>query len=94
MGESLTSASVVHYAKSINYASSILCESMQPIVTQQSVWHRTLHFPFTARCVTKRAISPLEPGEKVKVVEMATVHEFLKIFRSFVRDILSSLSYR
>jgi hypothetical protein len=39
MGESLTSASMMHYAKSINRASTILCESMLPIVTQQSAWH-------------------------------------------------------
>lgn len=32
---------------------------------------RTLHFPFTARCINKRAISPIEPGEEVEVVGMA-----------------------
>ncbi len=31
----------------------------------------TLHFPFTATCVTHRATSLLEPGEQVKVVDMA-----------------------
>jgi hypothetical protein len=30
-----------------------------------------LHFPFSARCVVQRAISPLEPGEEVEVVAMA-----------------------
>ena len=35
----------------------------------------TLHFPFTARCVAHRAISPLEPGEEVEVVGMAPVEE-------------------
>ena len=35
----------------------------------------SLHFPFTARCVTQRAISPLKLGEKVKVVGMAPVEE-------------------
>jgi hypothetical protein len=36
---------------------------------------RTLHFPFTARCVAHRANSPLEPGDEVEVVEMAPVEE-------------------
>ena len=35
----------------------------------------TLHFPFTARCVAQRAISPLEPGEEVEVVGMAPAEE-------------------
>ena len=35
----------------------------------------TLQFPFTARCVAQRAISPLKSGEKVKVVGMAPVEE-------------------
>src|SRR6266516_2827872 len=35
----------------------------------------TLQFPFTARCVAQRAISPLEPGEQVEVVGMAPVEE-------------------
>ena len=29
-----------------------------------------LHFPFSARCVARRTISPLEPGDKVEVVGM------------------------
>lgn len=32
----------------------------------------TLHFPFQARCRVQRATSPLEPGEEVKVVGMAS----------------------
>jgi hypothetical protein len=35
----------------------------------------TLHFPFTARCIAQRAISPLEPGDEVEVVGMAPVEE-------------------
>jgi len=35
----------------------------------------TLHFPFSARCVARRAISPLEPGDEVEVVEMAPEEE-------------------
>jgi len=35
----------------------------------------TLQFPFTARCVAQRAISPLELGEEVEVVGMAPVEE-------------------
>jgi Calcium binding len=34
-----------------------------------------LQFPFTARCVALRAISPLELGEEVEVVGMAPVEE-------------------
>ena len=29
-----------------------------------------LHFPFSARCVARRAISPLQPGDEVEVVGM------------------------
>jgi hypothetical protein len=35
----------------------------------------TMQFPFTARCVAQRAISPLKLGEEVKVVGMAPVEE-------------------
>ena len=35
----------------------------------------TLHFPFTARCVARRASSPLEPGDEVEVVGMAPAEE-------------------
>jgi hypothetical protein len=31
----------------------------------------TLHFPFPARCVARRATSPLQPGEEVEVIGMA-----------------------
>jgi hypothetical protein len=34
-----------------------------------------LHFPFEARCVAKRAISPLRKGETVTVVAMAPAVE-------------------
>ena len=34
-----------------------------------------LQFPFSARCVTRRATSPLKPGDKVKVVGMAPAEE-------------------
>jgi hypothetical protein len=34
-----------------------------------------LQFPFSARCVKRRAISPLQPGDKVKVVDMAPEEE-------------------
>jgi hypothetical protein len=34
-----------------------------------------LQFPFSARCVTRRATSPLKPGDKVKVVGMAPEEE-------------------
>ena len=32
----------------------------------------TLQFPFAARCIVQRATSPLEPGDKVEVVGMAS----------------------
>ena len=34
-----------------------------------------LHFPFSARCIARRTISPLELGEEVKVVGMAPDEE-------------------
>jgi len=34
-----------------------------------------LQFPFSARCVVRRTISPLEPGEEVEVVGMAPAEE-------------------
>lgn len=34
-----------------------------------------LQFPFTARCITKRAISPLEPGDEIKIVGIAPAEE-------------------
>ncbi|HLG64834.1 MAG TPA: calcium-binding protein [Ktedonosporobacter sp.] len=42
---------------------------------QAAAWYTvlddTLHFPFTAKCIAVRAISPLELGEEVEVVGMA-----------------------
>lgn len=42
---------------------------------QATAWYTvlddTLHFPFPAKCVAVRAISPLELGEEVEVVGMA-----------------------
>ncbi len=35
----------------------------------------TLHFPFSARCVARRATSPLEVGDEVEVVGMAPEEE-------------------
>jgi len=35
----------------------------------------TLQFPFSAKCLTQRAISPLEPGEEVEVVDIAPAEE-------------------
>jgi hypothetical protein len=42
-------------------------------------WYYSLEevfeFPFSARCIAHHASSPLEPGEKVKVVKMAPEEE-------------------
>ena len=35
----------------------------------------TLQFPFSARCIAQRTISPLEPGDEVEVVGMAPAEE-------------------
>ena len=35
----------------------------------------TLHFPFKARCIVRRTTSPLEPGEEVEVVGMASADD-------------------
>ena len=35
----------------------------------------TLKFPFSARCIAQRTISPLEPGDEVEVVGMAPAEE-------------------
>ena len=44
-----------------------------------------LQFPFSARCVGRREISPLEPGEEVEVVDMASdeecMHEMFVLIR-------------
>jgi Calcium binding len=46
---------------------------------QAAGWHvyltDHLRFPFTAHCVVVRAISPLEVGDEVEVVEMASEEE-------------------
>ena len=34
-----------------------------------------LQFPFTARCIERRATSPLEPGDEVEVIDMADVED-------------------
>jgi hypothetical protein len=34
-----------------------------------------LQFPFTARCIAERSISPLRKGDEVEVLEMAPVEE-------------------
>jgi hypothetical protein len=34
-----------------------------------------LHFPFTARCITERATSPLEAGKKGEVVDLLSPDE-------------------
>jgi hypothetical protein len=35
----------------------------------------TLQFPFLARCIRRRTISPLRPGDKVEVIRMAPEEE-------------------
>src|SRR5438876_12341540 len=51
----------------------------------------TMQFPFTARCIAQRAISPLEPGDEVEVVGMAPVeecdHEMFVMIRSEERRV-------
>ena len=52
-------------------------------------WHAylsgKLQFPFAARCVVRREISPLEPGEAVEVVGIASdeecMHEMFVLIR-------------
>ena len=52
-------------------------------------WHAylsgKLQFPFSAHCVVRREISPLEPGEEVEVVGMASdeecMHEMFVLIR-------------
>jgi hypothetical protein len=34
-----------------------------------------LHFPFRAKCIAHRAISPLHQGEEIEVVDMAPANE-------------------
>ena|SRR5690242_877286 len=35
----------------------------------------TLRFPFTARCVARRAISPIEPGAELEILGIGPVEE-------------------
>ena len=46
---------------------------------QASSWYNylseTLQFPFIARCIARRATSPLEPGDEIDIVEMAPEEE-------------------
>ena len=46
---------------------------------QASGWYNylvdTLQFPFTAHCIARRAISPLEPGDEFEVVGIAPEEE-------------------
>src|SRR2546425_2879485 len=52
-------------------------------------WHAylsgKLQFPFSARCILRREISPLEPGEEVEVMGMASdeecMHEMFVLIR-------------
>src|SRR5437868_7124232 len=52
-------------------------------------WHAYLsgkvQFPFSARCILRREISPLEPGEEVEIVGMASdeecMHEMFVLIR-------------
>jgi hypothetical protein len=45
----------------------------------------TLQFPFSARCIVRRTTSPLEPGDEVEVVGMASdedcEHEMFVLIR-------------
>jgi hypothetical protein len=56
----------------------IIVDSYDP-EEQALGWHAylsgKLQFPFSARCVVSREISPLEPGEEVEVVGMASDEE-------------------
>jgi Calcium binding len=46
---------------------------------------QNLHFPFTARCIARRATSPLEVGDEAEVVGMAPdeecMHEMFVLIR-------------
>lgn len=56
----------------------ILVDAYTPI-EQAMGWYyyleNALQFPFTARCVVKRAISPLKKGDEVEVIGMAPEEE-------------------
>ena len=66
----------------------IIVDSYDP-EEQALGWHAylsgKLHFPFTARCLACREISPLEPDEEVEVVGMASdeecMHEMFVLIR-------------
>ncbi len=49
-------------------------EREQRIIMEIMSWYyyldQNLHFPFSARCTTRRSISPLKPGEKIEVIGM------------------------
>lgn len=62
---------------------------MHGLQEQALGWHAylsgKLQFPFSARCVVRREISPLEPDEEIEVVGMALdeecVHEMFVLIR-------------
>ena len=66
----------------------IIVDSYDP-EEQALGWHAylsgKLHFPFTARCLARREISPLEADEEVEVVGMASeeecMHEMFVLIR-------------
>ena len=51
----------------------------------QAYLSSTLQFPFSARCIKQRVISPLEPGDEVEVIDMAPdldcLHEMFVLIR-------------
>ena len=56
----------------------------------------TLQFPFKARCIAERATSPLEVGDEVEVVELASAddceHEMFVLIRRKTRKLAVPLS--
>jgi hypothetical protein len=46
-------------------------DSEEQAMGWQAYLDSTLQFPFSAKCIARREISPLEIGEKVKVLRMA-----------------------
>ena len=56
----------------------------------------TLQFPFKARCIAERVTSPLEPGDEVEVVELASAddceHEMFVLIRRKSRKLAVPLS--
>jgi hypothetical protein len=55
-----------------------------------------LQFPFKARCIAERATSPLEPGDEVEAVELASAddceHEMFVLIRRKSRKLAVPLS--